>query len=470
MKKTLILSLTFVLAGAFTGLATDMNAMHKNLNMAEFSKSVLAIEPETAEENIDENYTISKEDFSIRKNGNTPNRRQNSNSVNNSNNTRNTNSSDRIGRNNNTSSNSNLRNENNTLSENDQSTSPYGINSGNRGVLPNGADSTSPNNNVNSMVRTNNIDTYKNNTVTNIDGRVYDSNGVLVKDNTNANITNSANDSTFNNYNMTTNSTQNFDTATSNNQNSNQTNNMRNSSVDTIQNSNTTPDTNKNTTINPTRDINTTQTNNSNSTLDNNTKLTPNSNLNDTRNLDIDKKDIQIDSVKRSTETKNEDFTSLNDRLSNLTQSMNEKMNTARDNIARVLDQSVNLDDRQITLLNAYSRVIHCLDIKLAQNHFELMRSAGYLAVLQSEEGTTANVDPINLEMRCILNTREVCLNCMIDALDELNGLFDGIDNETSNTKMMHSSVIATSAAPQTKEYRSTNPNPAHSAHNLPKA
>ena len=155
-------------------------------------------------------------------------------------------------------------------------------------------------------------------------------------------------------------------------------------------------------------------------------------------------------------------------RIVSLNREMNEKMDTARENVEKVMDKTIELSEDKIELLNAYSRIVHCLSIKLAENHFELMHNAGKLAVMQSEN-LDNNLSPAYQEMKCTLRTRQVCLECLNETLDELNKLFDEVESNTTESRAYK--VSSASAKPQTKEYKMSEVNePEHEIHSTPRA
>ncbi len=397
MKKTLALSLTLALAGAFTCLTSDLPKQFD----ATTTCSIETEQTKTTNKPVQQN------------NDNLTNR---------------TNKSDIDDDLNDSSNLNNRTNNTNNLTSNDKGSSPYGINNGNSGVMPNQTQSNT-NSTLDSMVRTNNIDTYKNNTVTNIDGTTYDNNGVRVYQNS---------------------------TTTSPNFSTNNENQMQNG------------ETNQNSSKNSVNPINE-QNSNSTKQDDNNSKITDTDYTKENDSLKIDTKTNTDLRTMRSTYSN--DVSELNSSLSALTKEMNEKMDTARENIDKVINNSVELDDDKIELLNAYSRVIHCLSLKLAENHFELMHAAGKLAIIQSETDNDELLSPAHQEMKCTLRTREVCLECMIETLDEMNKLFDN-STPSSEQKRTYSKVSSVSA-PVTKEYHLNKPiekQIVHEAHSTPRA
>ena len=415
MKKTIALSLTLALAGAFTCLTSDLPISTPNEIV-----STCSVEDVTPTNQNSRTYNSTK------------------NTINDTNSNLNTNVD---------GTNQNTTTPNKTISninENNKGSSPYGINNGNSGVLPN--ESNTNNSNLDSMVRTNNIDTYKNNTVNNIDGKTYNNNGAVVSNNL-RNLNNGVN----------TNSTN----RNVNNSNSNGTNLAE-------RNNNSSTSTDSNDSLNS----NTTNTNSTNNT---HTKTTFDSNKISNTDYSVKsdtKSNIKTNYAKDDSESS---IFELNSSLANLNREMNEKMEQARENISKVVDKTIELDDDKIELLNAYSKVVHCLSMKLAENHFELMHNAGKIAIIQSE-GVDDSLAPAYQEMKYTLKTREVCLECLNEALDELNRIFDNVDyTQTRNstyskeTNITKTSVV--NAKPQTKEYRMSEPVPTtHKAHSTPRA
>ena len=407
MKKTIALSLTLALAGAFTCLASNI----PQKDYASFTTTCSV--DDTQNTSPTKIAPINQDDDDINEKKTTPgsDNNVNNNAVNNSNNVNSIkdNGVNRI-------NNGNLNNNTNNLATNNKGTSPYGINNGNAGVLPNQNNNLSTN--LDSMVRTNNIDTYKNNTVTNIDGTTYNNNGVALNQNNNSNL----------------------------NPNRQVSNYYKTNDIDdnVNQNSKTTAESFKKT---------------NNDSL--NTKNDSTDNTKSTRNTTKSLKSnySKIDSTS---------LAELNSNLSNLNREMNDKMEIARENIEKVVDKTIELDDDKVDLLNAYSRVIHCLNIRLAENHFELMHAAGKLAVMQSEAESDSLLGPAYHEMTCTLRTREVCLECLIEALDELNNIFSA--NSDENYAQNYSKATAVSAKPKTKEYHLNYKPTMHEAHSTPRA
>lgn len=355
-------------------------------------------------------------------------------------NSANTNSTNTLNNNANINSNQNYNNGTNNLSTNNQGTSPYGINNANSGVLPNQGNgnkvvndtiNSGKNGNLDSMVRTNNIDTYKNNTNTNIDGNTYNNNGGVVNngvDNLNGNNT-ANNTNSLNNVNTPNNTTNNTNTTnnatTNNNENKPNTNTPNNTLNNNTTQNNVTPQTNNNT--------NKPNTN----TINNGVKTNDNANQNTTNQQNI---------------------AEINDRLANLNSELNNKMETARQNMDKVINKTVELDENQVKQIDRYSHVLQCMTKKLAQSHFDLMRSAGLLALTQSTEGNSADVSPIYLEMKGILLSREVFFECANEALDKLNGIFDNLNNTTQNTQNQASTNENTTIQNQNVDKQPTSP------------
>lgn len=481
MKKILALSLTFALASAFVGISdgiktNSQNALRDQIDELHILASI--VETNDKELAINDEYTINKaNDYRIlprnidtyreetnqnqvRNNtnnnavvNNQTNTNQTTNNTNSNLNTQNgtngvqninnVNSTNRVanqtsslnnGVNNGTTNNLNgvnntnsiNQNGTNNLSYNNQGTSPYGINNANYGVLPNqgngnktvdGVIANNNTNNLDSMVRTNNIDTYKNNTNTNIDGNVYNNNGGLVNNGAN-NIANNTNNGVVSNVPNANNNAQNTT-------NSNTTDTNRNIVVDdTVKNNTTgTVDNNKNTTNSATTTTDTTKNDTTNSTTNQATNDTTKSTTDITQNFVLDMATIQ------------QDIADLNDRISAQNEEMNQNMELARANMAKLLDNSVTLEQAKIKLINGYSHTLQCMTQKLAQNHFDLMHSAGMLALVQSTEGNNADLSPIYLEIKGTLLSREIYFDCANDALKAINGVF-GDTNDVSTLEL----------------------------------
>ena len=478
MKKILALSLTFALASAFVGISDGIKTNSQNALRDQIDElHILASTVETNDKElaINDEYTINKaNDYRIlprnidtyreetnqnqvRNNTNngavvnnqtttnqtTSNTNNNSNTQNGTNGVQNINYANGTNRvvnqtsslnnvvndgtttnlNGVNSTNSINQNGTNNLSYNNQGTSPYGINNANSGVLPNqgngnktidGVIANNNSNNLDSMVRTNNIDTYKNNTNTNIDGNVYNNNGGLVNNGANngvvTNVPNANN--TLNNNAQNTTNPNTADT----NRNVVVDNNVKNNTTDIVDN-------NKNTTNSATTTTNTikndTTNNTTNQASDNATKNTTDI----TQSFVLDMATIQ------------QDIADLNDRISAQNEEMNQNMELARANMAKLLDNSVTLEQEKIKLINGYSHTLQCMTQKLAQNHFDLMHSAGMLALVQSTEGNNADLSPIYLEIKGTLLSREIYFDCANDALKAINGVF-GDTNDVSTLEL----------------------------------
>ncbi len=417
MKKTIALSLTLALAGAFTCLGSDI--VPKNYE----SVNAYVTETEDTTESTQE-YDLTKNDSrGVNRIGN-PNTEKTIDDTPTSKNSANTTNVNRNVKNENENSVNGLNTQN--IYTNNQGSSPYGIHNGNSGVLPN--TNNTQNSNIDSMVRTNNIDTYKNNSVTNIDGKTYNNDGGVVSNNQNS----ASNNPNVNKTNMTA-------------PNRNNTNSTKTDNTDSIARSDT-----------PSYSLSNTQNRQNNSQSEVKTNYGYN-----------EKTNFPTTSNTRKTTYSDSSITQLNASLSSLNREMNDKMELARENIGKIADNTLELDDDKIDLINAYSRVVHCLSIKLAENHFELMRSAGRLALLQSELESDAELSPAYLDLSCTLRTREVCLQCLINALDELNSVFGETDTDSNETRSAR--VTATSAKPETKEYHLNNESHGE-AHSTPRA
>ena len=437
MKKILALSLTFALASAFVGISDGIKTNSQNALRDQIDElHILASTVETNDKElaINNEYTINKaNDYRILpRNIDTYREDTNQNQVrNNTNNGAVVNNQTTANQTtNNTNSNLNTQNGTNNLSYNNQGTSPYGINNANSGVLPNqgngnktidGVIANNNTNNLDSMVRTNNIDTYKNNANTNIDGNVYNNNGGLVNNGAN-NIANNANNGVVTNV-PNANNTLNNNAQNSTNPNTTDTNrnvvvdnNVKNNTTDTVDN-------NKNTTNSTTTTTNTTKNDTTNSTTNQATDDTTKSTTDITQNFVLDMATIQ------------QDIADLNDRISAQNEEMNQSMELARANMAKLLDNSVTLEQAKIKLINGYSHTLQCMTQKLAQNHFDLMHSAGMLALVQSTEGNNADLSPIYLEIKGTLLSREIYFDCANDALKAINGVF-GDTNDVSTLEL----------------------------------
>ncbi len=484
MKKILALSLTFALASAFVGISDGIKTNSQNALRDQIDElHILASTVETNDKElaINDEYTINKaNDYRIlprnidtyreetnqnqvRNNtnnnavvNNQTNTKQTTSSTNNNLNTQNstngvqninnTNGTNRVS--NQTSSLNNVVNDGttanlngvnsinninqngtNNLSYNNQGTSPYGINNANSGILPNqgngnktvdGVIANNNTNNLDSMVRTNNIDTYKNNANTNIDGNVYNNNGGLVNNGAN-NITNNTNNGVASNVpnanNTINNNAQNTTTpnTTDTNRNVVVDDNVQNNTTDSVDND-------KNNT-NTTATTDTTKTDITNNTTNQTTDDTTKNTTDITQNFVLDMATIQ------------QDIADLNDRISAQNEEMNQNMELARANMAKLLDNSVTLEQAKIKLINGYSHTLQCMTQKLAQNHFDLMHSAGMLALVQSTEGNNADLSPIYLEIKGTLLSREIYFDCANDALKAINGVF-GDTNDVSTLEL----------------------------------
>ena len=110
-------------------------------------------------------------------------------------------------------------------------------------------------------------------------------------------------------------------------------------------------------------------------------------------------------------------------------------MVTARENMDKVINNTVQLEENQIKLINGYSHVLQCMNKKLAESHFDLIHSAGRLALVQSLQGNDADVNPIYLEMRATLLSREIYYNCANEAIESLNKIFEQNTNSAQSNQ-----------------------------------
>jgi len=567
MKKILALSLTLAMASTFAvcgataidhsnTLRQEIDNLHLTANTveAEYCSSSLLFENGFSLDNKNDNYTLTNDTNTnnrtnqIRDRDQTTNRETTTNNkIANTEQTRESQQTTNNTNKNGTNNSSTNRTDNNLIAANPQGTSPYGIGQANRGVLPN--NTTNSNSNLDSMVRVNNIDTYKNTTNSNIDGRVYNNDGAVVGtgnglNTTNSNIKNitprqntvsqntnstpngissvngenggrviidSSNTSTSNkitdntsslapsrnnrgiapNANSAPNSTTlntnannslNIDELTNKNArattspsastNYNTTSNITNNSrdnrlstnytvvdkptVDNTQNQ-TTNYTNKNTTTtNSGNNVNRPNTINS-ATPQNNTNFsrdkldtvnqpfstqsnsTQNSNNLKPRSSVFNNTDTTT--TAESTTTLNNDYsvyqnkiTELNSRLSTINATVDDNLKIARQNIQRVIDGEIALNDTQAEQINEYSRLLKKITHKLTENEFELMHSAGKIALANSMQNNDKNLNAVYLDMQYTLTCREHCLNCANDAISAINAVFLNITIDTQDS------------------------------------
>lgn len=317
------------------------------------------------------------------------------------------------GYNNNNYNTSNVQNgnlTNNNMGYAAKGTSPYGIGNANSGVLPNNgngnqtldqnyANNNTRGTNLDTMVRTNNLDTYKNNANRNIDNNIYDNNG--------GNITNPmlANNNEVNNAN---------------------TNNL----------TNTTPLA-KAPSTSTTNNINTKSSITSNYVspkTTNNTKTNQNTILkNNTTQKDVNYQNTTMSNLHSQLTTQREEF--------------NQKIEKINSILAQYDNQTIKLDGEQATLMNGYIDVIQ----KLTQ---KLMRSR-YLMAFDIEnfwDSTTFDLNdtknPYYLEAKSVLGGRIICLDCINEALDRIMDILNSnsnTQNDTNTTTRNNSQAVVNS-------------------------
>lgn len=308
----------------------------------------------------------------------------------------------------------------NSINSANSGTSPYGIGNANSGVLPNANNGnkvvngssnidTYNKSNLDSMVRTNNIDTYKNNQNTNADGTIYNNNGAVVG---NLNNTNNVANNTATNINGT-----NTNTANTNSTTNNGVNNINTRPSNT----NGTTTTNNSTTIDRANSTSPQYTKDNKTNPYNKTTLSTQNTTNNTTQVDYTDLERNIDE--------------LNSKLSTLNTTLDQGIDTARANIQRVIDGEVVLSAEQAAKVNGYSRLLRKMTHKLTENKFELMHCAGEIAFSRSDSQSKArDLSPVYLDMQYTLTCREHCINCAIQALDAINQVFSSIPTDSTTT------------------------------------
>ncbi len=354
----------------------------------------------------------------------------------------------------------------NNIATTTQGTSPYGIGQANSGVLPNNANNARNNanavqprnTNLDSMVRTNNIDTYKNNINTNLDGRIYNNDGAMVGTNTQGvdtmnNINNGRNAVNGVNYGAIQNgvNSQTTSKVTANDGISPRTNNAPRQT--TLNTTTPTPSTTFATqNINDaTSDRINTQNNVANQTstskgyatekatttesVMNNTNRTTTATPRTTKifTTSVDSGETQNSTNANYTEIQGR-IDELNNRLSSLNATMDESLTLARTNIERVINKEITLNDTQASQINSYSRLLRKITHKLTENEFELMQSAGEIALAQSNQNKATDLSAVYLDMQYTLTCREHCINCANDALNAINSIFENFADQDAST------------------------------------
>lgn len=340
------------------------------------------------------------------------------------------------GLNNNNTQNNNINN----MAQSNKGTSPYGIGNANAGVLPNNGngnqvinsnpninnnDSITNNNTstnkanrtnhsggIDSMVRTNNIDTYQNNQNRNIDNVNYDNNGNVNRQNINNQM-----------Y---------ANTTDTNNQNANKTNITSNETTTNNQR---------------TKDIKTT---------------TPRQRL---ALWSINGKNIEQDATSPQLQSE------LESQRARLEQNINTLQQYLDNN-----GGTIELSDEASKQLSGYAQVIHNLTGKLMKNHFELSRSMFWFsnANAQSNANNTTSTDtdstsvsPDYLVIKSILGTRILYMDTINQALEQVNNLLSNELNKTTtpdtdNTDNRFDNISTTNNTQNTTNQNTnitTNPN-----------
>lgn len=392
MKKIIALSLTFALAG---GLATTINTTSKNIeNCTEYNACALEFSEINKDLIIGEGFAVMHQNgkFNV-----VPKKPANL-VVDNGNTT-----TDGNGLFNN-------QNQTNNLSNNTSGTSPYGIGNANSGVLPNKTNSTTTTlprqNNLDSMVRTNNIDTYKNRTSQNLDG-TYDNNGNKIANNSGINA----------NYTSPT--------------NTNQT--IQQNAV--MQNQNTIP---QNTAgINKTTQPQLTQQNQTINQSSGTQNMAANQTQNNAQNLtQTNTKTTALENKAKATQTATQNST-IENLQTQLTE-QKEKFNTKIQNINNMLNKidggTISLNGDQATKMNGYLDVIEKLSHKLMQTHSFVTLDVENFWNNSKFNPTDAN-SPYYLEIKSQLGTRIICFDCLNEALDNVAKILEEYSNTTEQTK-----------------------------------
>ena len=413
MKKLIALSLTFALTGA---LGSTVCA---NLDPAHTCEECSALAFDEEQTTIDRDLLIGNGFMILHQDGvcNIVPRKPYNLNVNNGGNT--TVNTDAINNNaidnanNTTFNNANNTAFNNTNNQNiaysNKGTSPYGIGNANSGVLPNNGNGnqTVDNNmlnrntnqgNLDSMVRTNNVDTYKNNANQNIDNNVYNNNGTKIN-----NTTNGTNNGLTSNYIAPT---------TKNNNNTN------------VQNG-------TNTNLQPK-----TATQNTNNVISNRVRANTSSDLTNTQNTTIQTLQNQLTAQKQEFNTK---IQNINNLLNNYE------------------GQTITLDAEQSTLMNGYMGVIEHLTQKLMKSRIIVAMDVDTLT--NNTFDTTSTNSPYYLELKSMLGSRIVCFDCLNEALDNVAEILQNYanTNTTTNNTTLNNNATTTNRTTQSNLVNTTN-------------
>ena len=279
---------------------------------------------------------------------------------------------------------------------------------------------------IDSMVKTNNIDTYRNNT-----NNVYNS--------TNNSGINTQNGGISSNY-VSNNGTRNVGTNTTNTQNSN-TNRTTNTNQNTQTNSSSNLNNTSKTTT-PPPSTNTNSTNNSKSTttsvLDSSTKQSST-------------KTNELTNPAKATVDENSSIQSLQSQL----KAQKDEFNTRIQNINNILNnyenKTIELTDEQAIRMNDYLNLIEKLSFKLIRSHSLIAWDLDMFwngTTFSDNDTTSAHY----LEIKNQLGSRIICFDCLNEALDQVAAILkDNLSNSrNTETKSLDTTNLKTSNTAKT--------------------